>query len=325
MNWLQRVFQSHPSTPDTSPANRSALQQSLRKTRAILTTDLGDLLRGKKNIDAATLEDLETRLLMADVGISTTEWIIDQLRSRSSFNESTDPDALMQHLFNILCESLQTNKPALTIDAAKPFTFLVIGVNGSGKTTTIGKLAHYFKQQNQQVLLAAGDTFRAAAIEQLQAWGQRNDVAVIAQQSGADSAAVIFDALQAAQARKVDILIADTAGRLHTQQGLMDELKKVKRVLSKLDATAPHETLLVLDASSGQNALVQARQFHEAIGVTGLVLTKLDGTAKGGIVFAISRELGLPIRFIGVGEKADDLRVFEPVSYVAALLDENTP
>jgi len=267
------------------------------------------------------LDELETRLIAADVGIETTEKILGSLRSRVQRKELADLDALLSALRTAMLEILAPVAKPLVIDAAhKPHVVLVVGVNGSGKTTTIGKLAHRFKAEGRTIVLAAGDTFRAAAIEQLQVWGERNGVPVVAQAAGADPAAVTFDALQSAQARGSDVLIADTAGRLHTQGNLMEELKKVKRVLGRLDPDAPHEVLLVLDASQGQNALAQAQQFHRAVGVTGLVMTKLDGTAKGGIVLAIADTLKLPIRFIGVGETAEDFDVFDAGAFVEAVL-----
>jgi fused signal recognition particle receptor len=300
----------------------AALTRSLKKTRATLTEGLASLFLGKKTIDAALLEEIETRLLIADVGVEATRQIIADLTGKVSRKELTDTEALMaalhQELQNILqpCES-----PLLIKEDIKPFVILVVGVNGAGKTTTIGKLAKHLQQMGKKVMLAAGDTYRAAAVEQLQVWGQRNDVPVIAQQSGADSASVVYDALQAAKARGIDVLIADTAGRLHTQQPLMEELKKIKRVLTKQSADAPHEVMLVLDAGTGQNALRQAQQFREAVAVTGITLTKLDGTAKGGIIFAIAKQLGLPIRFIGVGESVADLQPFTAQAFVNALFE----
>lgn len=301
----------------------SRLRDRLSKTRGSLTDGMADLLLGKKTIDDDLLEELETRLLSADVGIEATTRIIDDLTRRVSRKELNDPEAL----FNALCEDmvdiLQPVEQPLQIDTQKrPYVILVVGINGAGKTTTIGKLAKRFQNQGQSVMLAAGDTFRAAAVEQLQTWGERNHIPVIAQGTGADSASVIFDAISSARARNIDIVIADTAGRLHTQSNLMDELKKIKRVMTKLDAESPHETLLVMDAGFGQNGLVQAQQFNEAMGLSGLVLSKLDGTAKGGIVFAIAEKLGTPIRFIGVGESIDDLREFHAREFVEALLDK---
>ncbi|MGC9456504.1 MAG: signal recognition particle-docking protein FtsY [Halothiobacillaceae bacterium] len=304
----------------------SRLRNRLAKTRRSFTEGLADLVLGKKTIDDELLEELETRLLLADVGMSATRAMIDNLTDRVSRKELTDPEALFEALYDLMVERLEQVQVPLQIPAGeRPFVILMAGINGAGKTTTIGKLAHRLLQQDQSVMLAAGDTFRAAAVEQLQIWGERNGVPVIGQPDMRDAGAVMFDAVQAAQAREIDVLIADTAGRLHTQGGLMEELKKLTRVMRKVKAEAPQEVLLVLDASIGQNALNQARQFHEAIGVTGLVITKLDGTAKGGIVFAIAEELGLPIRFIGVGERPDDLRPFEARAYVDAMLDRERP
>ncbi|MEW6692757.1 MAG: signal recognition particle-docking protein FtsY [Pseudomonadota bacterium] len=303
----------------------SSLRSKLARTRAGLTEGLASLVLGKKQIDDELLEDIETRLLLADVGMETTQEIIAELTRRVSRKELKDPEALLEALYEHMVRLLEPVAQPLVIDPGrKPHVILVVGINGAGKTTTIGKLGQRYAQAGHKVMLAAGDTFRAAAVEQLQAWGARTGVPVIAQGQGADSAGVVFDALQAARARGADVLIADTAGRLHTQGGLMEEVKKVKRVLAKLDPSAPHEVLLVLDASIGQNALNQAVQFNEALGVTGLVITKLDGTAKGGIVFAITRRLGLPIRFIGVGEKAEDLRPFNAREFVDALLDHES-
>jgi fused signal recognition particle receptor len=256
---------------------------------------------------------------MADVGVDATLEIIEGLTKRVSRKELTSPEALQEALQQELLALLQPCERALDVSAAKPYVILMVGVNGVGKTTTIGKLARRFQSEGRSVMLAAGDTFRAAAVEQLQVWGERNNVPVVAQHTGADSASVIYDALQAAQARNVDVLIADTAGRLHNKDNLMEELRKVVRVMGKLDDQAPHEVMLVLDAGTGQNALAQASHFQEAVGVTGLSLTKLDGTAKGGIIFAIARKLGLPIRFIGVGEAAEDLRPFVADDFIRAL------
>lgn len=299
------------------------LKQGLSKTGATLTAGLGNLFLGKREIDDDLLEDIETQLLIADVGIEATNAIIHNLTQQVARQELDDAQALLDSLKKELAEVLQPSEAPLQIDSSrKPYVILVVGVNGAGKTTTIGKLVNRFQQQGHSVMLAAGDTFRAAAVEQLQVWGERNKVPVIAQHSGADSASVIFDGIQAAKARNMDILIADTAGRLHNKEGLMEELKKVVRVMKKLDDSAPHEVLLVLDACTGQNALAQARHFQDAVGVTGIALTKLDGTAKGGIIFAISKQLQLPIRFIGVGEKIDDLRPFVGQEFVDALFDQ---
>jgi fused signal recognition particle receptor len=298
----------------------SRLIQGLTRTRSGLTTGLADLTLGKKSIDDELLEDIETLLLTADVGVEATQRIITDLTKRVSRQELKDSEALFTALKDDMTAILTPCDAPLVIDAShKPFVILMVGVNGAGKTTTIGKLAKRLQAEGRSVMLAAGDTFRAAAVEQLQTWGERNDVPVIAQQSGADSASVIFDALQAAQARDIDVLIADTAGRLHTQSNLMEELKKVRRVMGKLDDSAPHEVLLVVDAGTGQNAINQAQQFNEAVGLSGITLTKLDGTAKGGVIFAIAHKLGIPIRFIGVGEGIDDLRAFNAEEFVAAL------
>jgi fused signal recognition particle receptor len=283
--------------------------------------DLGTLFRGRK-IDAEILEELETRLLTADVGVEATQYILEALRKRVAHQELGDVEALITALRRSIAEILRPCEQSLQIDSAhRPFVILVVGVNGSGKTTTIGKLAQRLSQSGHSVMLAAGDTFRAAAIEQLQVWATRTGSALVAQQAGADPAAVVFDAAQSARSRGVDVLIADTAGRLQSQTHLMEELKKVRRVIQRVDVSAPHEVLLVLDANQGQNALSQAVQFHQAIGVTGLVLTKLDGTAKGGIVLAIARKLKLPIRFIGIGEQAGDFGEFNAEAFAAALVD----
>ncbi|MBA3563658.1 MAG: signal recognition particle-docking protein FtsY, partial [Gammaproteobacteria bacterium] len=270
---------------------------------------------------AGLIDELEMRLLTADVGVEATERIIGGLNRKVARNELADVTALVRALHASMVEILAPCTQPLEIDTSRrPFLILMVGVNGAGKTTTIGKLAGKLKDQGHRLMLAAGDTFRAAAVEQLEAWGRRNGVPVIAQQSGADPAAVIFDALQAARARHIDILIADTAGRLHSQSNLMEELKKVNRVVKKLDPDAPHETMLVIDGGTGQNALAQAREFHEAIGVTGITLTKLDGSAKGGILFALAERMRLPIRYIGVGEQVEDLGVFDAGEFVKALL-----
>jgi fused signal recognition particle receptor len=287
-----------------------------------LTYDLANLAPGGK-IDEDVLEELESLLVMADVGVETTERIIADLQKRLARKELKDVEALQRGLHSAICDILQPVEKPLTIEnpnAEGPYVILMVGVNGAGKTTTIGKLARRFKDQGYSVMLAAGDTFRAAAVEQLQAWGERNGVPVIAQQAGADPAAVIFDAMDAARARDIDILLADTAGRLQSQTGLMDELAKVKRVIARRDATAPHEIMLVLDASQGQNALVQAEKFHEALGLTGLTVTKLDGSAKGGILLAIAGRIGIPVRFIGIGEAAEDMQTFSATEFADALL-----
>ena len=310
---------THPDeTP--RPGLFQRLKQRLGRTRGSLTDGLARLVLGKKAIDDEILDEIETRLLTADVGADATARIIADLTARVKRNQLADADALLTALKEDMHAILAPCDAPLVIPLEqRPFVILMVGVNGVGKTTTIGKLAKRLQGDGLSVMLAAGDTFRAAAVEQLQTWGERNDVAVIAQARSADPASVIFDGLQAAKARGVDVLIADTAGRLHTQTNLMEELKKVKRVLTKLEPSAPHETLLVIDAGTGQNALNQARQFHEAVGLTGIVLTKLDGTAKGGIIFAIAEQMKLPIRFIGVGESIDDLRPFDAEDFVEAL------
>jgi len=288
-----------------------------------LSYDLANLARGGE-IDEDLLEELESQLVMADVGIETTARIIDGLQKNLARSERKDVSALRDGLRNSLRSVLEP--VAIPLEIAKserPFVVLMVGVNGAGKTTTIGKLAKRFSDQGLSVMLAAGDTFRAAAVEQLQTWGKRNNVPVIAQQHGADPAAVIFDAWEAARARNIDVLLADTAGRLQNQQGLMDELSKIKRVLSRRDETAPHEVMLVLDASQGQNALIQAEKFHEALGLTGITVTKLDGSAKGGILLAIANQLQVPVRFIGIGESAEDMQPFAADEFVDALLAQN--
>ena len=298
------------------------LRQGLSRTRANLADGLSALVSGRKTIDTDLLDDIETQLLLADVGIDATEQVISALTAKLKRKQLQDGDALMTHLKAELRTILDPCTAPLEIPPEhKPYVILVVGVNGVGKTTTIGKLAHRFKAENRKVMLAAGDTFRAAAVEQLQVWGQRNDVPVIGQATGSDSASVIFDAYQAAKARGRDILIADTAGRLHNKTNLMEELAKIVRVLKKQDESLPHEVLLVLDATTGQNALNQAKAFNDAIKLTGLCLTKLDGTAKGGVVFSIAKAMQLPIRFIGVGEQAEDLRPFDADDFVSALFE----
>lgn len=299
------------------------IKRGLTRTSNQFAEGLGNLFLGRKTIDDELFEELETQLLVADVGMDATEDIIEALTSKVARKQLADAEALYQGLREELTRLLRpVEQPLVIAEDKKPFVILVVGVNGVGKTTTIGKLAKRFQNEGKKVMLAAGDTFRAAAVEQLQVWGERNQVPVIAQHTGADSASVIFDAVQAGQARGVDVVIADTAGRLHNKNHLMDELSKVKRVMSKLDATAPHEVLLVLDAGTGQNAVNQAEQFHDAAGVTGLALTKLDGTAKGGVIFALSKKFNLPVRFIGVGESIDDLQPFVADDFVKALFDK---
>lgn len=314
--------------PVVAPAETSKtgffarLKQGLSKTSASIGEGMASLFLGKKVIDDELLEDIETRLLTADVGVEATAVIIQSLTQKVARKQLTDADALYKSLQAELAAMLKPVEAPLVITPNKPFVILVVGVNGAGKTTTIGKLAKKLQSEGKKVMLAAGDTFRAAAVEQLQVWGERNKIPVIAQHTGADSASVIFDAVQAAKARNIDVLIADTAGRLHTKDNLMEELKKVRRVIGKLDADAPHEVLLVLDAGTGQNAISQAKQFNQTVQLTGLVLTKLDGTAKGGVIFALAKQFGLPIRYIGVGEGIDDLRTFEAEPFVQALFAE---
>ncbi|MGA4447227.1 signal recognition particle-docking protein FtsY [Ectopseudomonas chengduensis] len=311
-----------PATQE-KPSFFARLKQGLSKTSASLGEGMASLFLGKKAIDDDLLDDLETRLLTADVGVEATTAIIGNLTKRVARKELADSGALYKALQEELVSLLKPVEQPLVIDTAKqPYVILVVGVNGVGKTTTIGKLAKKLQLEGKKVMLAAGDTFRAAAVEQLQVWGERNNIAVIAQHTGADSASVIFDAVQAAKSRGIDVLIADTAGRLHTKDNLMEELKKVRRVIGKLDDSAPHEVLLVLDAGTGQNAINQAKQFNQTVNLTGLALTKLDGTAKGGVIFALAKQFGLPIRYIGVGEGIDDLRPFEAQAFVQALFEE---
>jgi len=299
------------------------IKAGLSRTKANLTEQLGTLFLGKKEIDDELLEDIETLLLTSDVGVEATTDIIDRLTSRVQRNQLADAQALHQALKDELAGLLGDVEQPLVAQAENaPYVILMVGVNGVGKTTTIGKLTKRFQSEGKSVMLAAGDTFRAAAVEQLQVWGERNNVPVIAQHTGADSASVLFDAVQSAKAKSIDVLIADTAGRLQNKDHLMEELEKVVRVMRKIDPAAPHEVMLVLDAGTGQNAMSQAKIFQEAVGVTGITLTKLDGTAKGGIIFAIAKQLKLPIRFIGVGEQVDDLRPFKADEFVEALFDE---
>lgn len=307
----------------TKPGFFARIKQGLSRTSSHFAEGLGNLFLGRKVIDEDLFEELETQLLQADVGIDATTEIIDNLTSRVARKQLTDANALYAALREQLALLLRPVEQPLVINPQnKPHVILVVGVNGVGKTTTIGKLAKRLQNQGKKVMLAAGDTFRAAAVEQLQIWGERNNVPVVAQHSGADSASVIYDALQAAKARNMDVIIADTAGRLHNKNHLMDELAKVKRVMAKLDVSAPHEVLLVLDAGTGQNAVNQAEQFRDAAGVTGLVLTKLDGTAKGGVIFALSKKFALPVRFIGVGEAIDDLQPFAAEPFIKALFNQ---
>ncbi|MCU1052024.1 signal recognition particle-docking protein FtsY [Stenotrophomonas maltophilia] len=304
-----------------APAGKPGWRERLRNS--VIARSFGGLFSRNPKLDDDLLDELETALITADVGVGATTDLVEGLRKRMKSREFADANALLAALRAELIAILQPVAKPLVIDrTAKPFVVLTVGVNGVGKTTTIGKLAKRFKDEGHSLMLAAGDTFRAAAVAQLQAWGERNGVAVVAQGQNADAASVAFDALQAGKARGTSVLIADTAGRLHTQSGLMNELGKIRRVLGKIDPTAPHEVLMVIDGTTGQNALSQLRQFNAAVNVTGLVVTKLDGTAKGGVVFALAREFGIPIRFAGIGERPEDLRVFDPEAFVDALLPE---
>lgn len=301
----------------------SRIVTGLSRTRSTLSGGMASLFLGQKTIDEDLLEEIETVLLSADVGVEATTQIITSLTEKVERNQLSDPSALNEILQQELKALLDDSSQPLSVENnGQPFVILMVGVNGVGKTTTIGKLAKRFQQEGKSVMLAAGDTFRAAAVEQLQVWGDRNNVPVVAQHTGADSASVIFDAVQSAQAKGVDVVIADTAGRLQNKDNLMAELEKVVRVMQKLDGAAPHEVMLVLDAGTGQNALSQAQLFKQVVGVSGITLTKLDGTAKGGIIFAIGKQLGLPIRFIGVGEQIDDLRPFDSEEFVKALFEK---
>ncbi len=297
----------------------SRLKNGLKKTRDSLGGGIENIVQGKAKVGPELLDELEEALLLADVGMVTAAFILDELKKGVREERIRDQQEVLSHLKALMAGVLEENSDPLDIDGHKPFVVLVVGINGSGKTTTIGKLAAKWKGKGKKVLIGAGDTFRAAAIEQLQAWADRVDVACITQKSGADPSAVAYDAVQAAVSRNMDVVIVDTAGRLQTNANLMEELKKVKRVIGKVLPDAPHEILLVLDASIGQNSISQAKLFHEALGVDGLVMTKLDGTAKGGVLFGIARELKLPVRFIGVGEKVDDLQPFDPKSFVQIL------
>ena len=320
--------------PDKNPPSEAKMAggvlarwaDRLDATRRNLGRGLATLMGVHRPLDAALLEDVETLLLSADVGLDATRMLLQQAQEQMRHGHTHDSvefyTALRQSMLDLLTPCV---RPLVVARGARPFVVMVVGVNGAGKTTTIGKLAHRFKSQGLSVMLAAGDTFRAAAVEQLQAWGRRNDVPVIALTGGGDAAAVAHDAMQAAAARKIDVLIVDTAGRLHTQTGLMDELKKIRRIIGRFDADAPQEVLLVLDAGTGQNALAQLQHFHAAVGVTGLCLTKLDGTAKGGILFAMAQKAALPIRYIGLGEGIDDLQTFDAQAFVDAVLPAAGP
>ena len=310
--------------PEKKPGFFARIKQGLSRTSTQFSEGLGNLLLGKKAIDDELLEELETQLLVADVGVEATADIIESLTQKVQRKQLADSDALYEALQVELLDLIKSAEAPLEIPSQdQPFVILVVGVNGVGKTTTIGKLAKRFQNQGKSVMLAAGDTFRAAAVEQLQVWGERNNVPVVAQHTGADSASVIFDAISAATARGIDVLIADTAGRLHNKNHLMDELAKVRRVMAKIDPNAPHEVLLVLDAGTGQNAVSQADIFKQSAGVTGLVLTKLDGTAKGGVIFALTKKHNIPVRFIGVGETIDDLQPFAAKTFVSALFGKS--
>jgi fused signal recognition particle receptor len=314
---IQTLF----GTPQPEPGFFERLKKGVEKTRAGLVSRLEDVLAGGKQIDAELLEELEATLIGADLGVRTTAEILELAREKADRKAIGDAGELKQLIRDHLLEVLKSTEKPIAAVTEPPAVVLVVGVNGSGKTTTIGKLAHRYKSEGASVLLAAADTFRAAAIEQLEIWGRRTGTEVIRQKPGADPSAVVYDAVHAARARKVDCVIVDTAGRLHTKSNLMAELEKMRRTASRLVPSAPHEVLLVMDATTGQNGLEQARRFTETSGVTGIVLTKLDGTAKGGIVVAIARELGLPIRFVGVGEQADDLLPFDAPSFLTSILE----
>lgn len=309
------------STEPSQPSLLDRLKSGIQKTRAGLVTALEDTLQGRKEIDADLLEELEFKLIAADIGVRTTADILERIRQRVDRKLTGDASELRSLIRQHLLEVLQSAERPLPHVASPPAVVMVVGVNGVGKTTTIGKLAHQYKTENRSVLMVAADTFRAAAIEQLEVWGRRAGVEVIRQKQGADPSAVLFDALQAARARKIDYVIVDTAGRLHTKSNLMAELEKMRRTAGRVVPGAPHEVLLVLDGTTGQNGLEQARKFTESAGVTGIVLTKLDGTAKGGIVVSITRELNLPIRYIGVGEQIEDLLPFEPERFIETLFE----
>jgi len=330
---MLRIFRKNKNKPGAvqdvqlRPAEQSGqdpLELRLEDTRKQLGKRLGALLTNRSSVDEDLLDEIETTLITSDIGVQAALEIIENLRAGIDNKVITQPAQVLPAVQAELFELIENCEQFLAVDETKkPFVILMVGINGAGKTTTIGKLAQRFKEDGLSVMLAAGDTFRAAAVEQLKSWGDRNDIPVVAQGSGADSAAVIFDALQSAKARKVDVLIADTAGRLHTQHNLMEELKKIHRVMGRIDETAPHEIMLVVDAGTGQNAVNQAREFNQAVGLTGITITKLDGTARGGVLFGIAHELGLPIRFIGVGEAAKDLRPFDAGSFINAILPIN--
>ena len=317
---MLNFFKKTQSQDPQEVKNKTSLKERLFKSKKKLGDGLSSIVIGKKKIDEDLLEELEMLLIGSDIGIQTTDKVIEVVRKKASRKELKDEDSLYQLIKEEL-ESLLIKESLLQPSSNNPFVILVVGINGAGKTTTIGKLAKLFQGEGKSVMLAAGDTFRAAAVEQLQVWGERNDIPVIAQKTGADAASVVYDAYQSAIAKDIDILIADTAGRLHTQDNLMQELEKIKRVLKKHNEDAPHETLLVIDGGSGQNAIQQANEFHKSINLTGLAITKLDGTAKGGVLFSISDSLQLPIRYIGVGEAIEDLKPFNAKDFVNALFD----
>jgi len=317
---MLKFFKKNQNKDIQTDTNKASLKDRLFKSKRRLGDGLSSLLIGKKQIDDELLEELEILMISADIGIQTTDKIIESVRKKASRKELKDGDSLYQ-LIKVELEELLIDDNLLVPVSDSTFVILVVGINGAGKTTTIGKLAKSFQSQGKSVMLAAGDTFRAAAIEQLQIWGDRNEIPVIAQKTGADAASVVYDAYQSAVAKNIDILIADTAGRLHTQDYLMQELEKIKRVLKKHNDEAPHETLLVIDGGSGQNAVQQANEFHKSIELSGIAVTKLDGTAKGGVLFAISDSLNLPIRYIGIGESIDDLKPFHAKDFINALFD----
>jgi fused signal recognition particle receptor len=327
---MLRIFRKNKKKPgevqdvQLRPAEQSGqdpLEARLQDTRRQLGKRLGSLLSNRSAIDEDLLDEIETTLITADIGVKAALEIVENLRTAIANRIISEPNQVLPAVQAELFELIEACEQFLAVDEErKPFVILMVGVNGAGKTTTIGKLAQRFKEDGLSVMLAAGDTFRAAAVEQLKSWGERNDIPVVAQGTGADSAAVIYDALQSAKARNIDVLIADTAGRLHTQSNLMEELKKIHRVMGRIDESAPHEVMLVVDAGTGQNALNQAREFNQVIGLTGITVTKLDGTARGGVLFGIAHEMGLPIRYIGVGEAAKDLRPFDAGSFVNAIL-----
>jgi len=318
---LFNIFKKrHTENTSSEKKSKPTLRERLTKSRGKIGDSLSSLLLGKKSIDDDLLEELETILISADIGLKTTDQVIESVRQKSSRKDLSDPSSLYNLVKEELLSIIVEDNEMSEINA-KPFVILVVGVNGAGKTTSIGKLAKSFQQAGKTVMLAAADTYRAAAVEQLKVWGERNDVPVVAQSTGSDAASVIFDAYDSAKAKGIDILIADTAGRLHTQKNLMQELEKIDRVIKKQDPQAPHETMLVVDGTAGQNALNQAVDFNKLLNITGITITKLDGTAKGGVLFSISNELKLPIRFIGVGEGIDDLRVFNAKKFVDAIFN----